>query len=81
MGPLYSLEFVLLIVSVVFYYKAAALDDAPQWLWMGLSAGVYFLTWRVRGWQWLGCLFGQGMLFIGIALFRLGRESVERRCK
>ena len=77
LGPLYSVEFVLLIVSIVFYYKAAEIDDAPRWLWMGLSAGIYLLTWQVLHWGFIGCLVGQAGLFLGIAVYRVLQEQIR----
>ncbi len=77
LGPLYSVEFVLLIVALVFYYKVADIEDAPRWLWMGLSAGVYLFTWQVLHWGFIGCLLGQVGLFLGIAMYRVLRDQIH----
>jgi hypothetical protein len=79
LGSLYSVEFVLLLGSAIFYYKAAEIDKASQpLLWAGLSAAVFVLTWRVLGWGLIGDVFGQIMVAVGIAI---GRVLMERSGK
>ncbi len=70
----YSLHTVLLLACVVFYFKAADFENAPRLLWTGLSVLVFLLTWLVFGWGLFGCLIGQALLLVGIAVGRVVRE-------
>jgi hypothetical protein len=74
-GPLYSIDFVVLVVCAIFWFKAAQLENIPPWVWAGLSIFTYAFLWLDRGWGILGCLFGQVLLAVGIAIFRVWRES------
>ena len=75
MLPIYSVQFVLLLTCAIFWYRAADLEDAPRFVWSGLSVGIFLLTWRLFGWGWLGCLSGQVGLLAGITLVRVLRGS------
>lgn len=70
-GILYSFNFFLLLVCAAAYYKLADLDpDASSILWVGLSVGVFLLTWLVLGWGVIGNLIGQLSIFGGITIVR-----------
>ena len=71
----YSLQFVMLLVCAVFYYKAAEMEDASGFLWSALSVGVFVVTWIVLSWGWIGCLLGQVALFTGITIVRVVRKQ------
>jgi hypothetical protein len=73
-GPLYSIEFFLLICFAAGYYKAADIENAPGILWAGLSALIFFITWRLLGWGIFGDLIGQGALLGGITAVRVIRD-------
>jgi hypothetical protein len=75
MNLLYSIDFVLLLACAGVYYKAADVENVPPLLWAGLSAAIYFLTWRLLGWGIIGNLFGQGLLLAGITIFRVIKDS------
>jgi hypothetical protein len=72
-GPLYSLDFVLLIVCAVVWYKAAQIENVPPWLWSGLSIFVYALMWLWLGWGILACLLGQALVVAIITAYRVIR--------
>lgn len=79
LGPLYTIEFVVCIVCAVAWFKAADAGDVPPWYWVGLSVGVYAVTWLLLGWGWMGNLFGQLLLLVAVTLFRAWRSDVERK--
>jgi hypothetical protein len=41
----------------------------------GAVGGRYWFTWRWLGWGIIGGLAGQGLLVLGVAVFRVIRES------
>jgi hypothetical protein len=73
-GPLYSIEFLLLLCFAAGYYKAADIENASGILWAGLSALIFFTTWRLLGWGLFGDLIGQAALLGGITAVRVIRE-------
>ena len=78
-GPLYSFQFLVLIVCAAIYWKLAALDpEASSIVWAALSAFTFFATWLLLGWGYPGNLFGQVALFGGITAFRLLRDRRQR---
>lgn len=76
---IYSIEFVLLVVCMAIYYKAAEMEHEPALLWMGISVAVYVFTWRHLRWSWFGCLLGQFALASGIAVVRAINEMRKTR--
>lgn len=74
MGMLYSLDFFLLLACAAFYYKAADVENVAPWLWVGMSVGVFVLTWQVFHWGIPGELLGQVALLGGITLYRVFRD-------
>lgn len=75
LGPLYSFEFIVLLVCAAIYWKLAALDpDASSIVWAGLSAFTFCVTWLFLRWGYAGDLFGQALLFAGITLYRTVRD-------
>jgi hypothetical protein len=74
-GPLYSIDFVVLVVCAIFWFKAAELEKVPPWIWTGLSIFTYAYFWLERGWGILGCLFAQVVLALAIGIFRVWWES------
>jgi hypothetical protein len=78
MGPLYSIEFFLLLCFAAAYYKAADIENAPGILWAGLSAFIFFLTWRLLGWGIFGDLIGQAALLGGITAVRVIRDYKKK---
>ena len=72
---LYSFEFVLFLACAGFFYKAAEFEDESAFLWTVLSVSIFIVTWIVFSWGWLGCLFGQLGLFVGIAVVRVLRKQ------
>ncbi len=77
-GPIYSVDFVILVICAVAWYKAANLENIPPWIWAGISVFTYVLTWLWLGWGIIGCLFGQVVLMIIVAIVRVWRESRRR---
>lgn len=74
-GPLYSFQFVVLILCAAFYWKLAALDpEASSIVWAALSAFTFFTTWLLLRWGYAGDLFGQIALFGGITAYRVLRD-------
>ena len=69
---------VLLIICAVVFYKAAEMEDAPGILWASLSVAVFLLTSAVLHWGLLGCVLGQILLFVGIGVFKMLRDSRRR---
>ena len=73
-GPLYSVDFVALVVCAAFWYRVAQLERDPPWVWAGLSIGVYALTWLKFGWGIPACLFGQLIVAAVITAHRVVRH-------
>lgn len=77
LAPFYSFQFVLLLGCAVLFYKAAELEGESEILWVGLSVGVFALTWFGMGWGFPGNLAGQALLFGGIAVYRAWRDHTR----
>jgi len=75
MMPFYSLNFVLIVVFAIFFYRAGVSEDSPGLLWAALSVAISFLIWQWLGWGLLGMILGQIGLFFGISIFRVIRKS------
>ena len=74
LGPLYSFQFVFLVICAAAYYKAADFEDASPILWSGLSVFTFAFTWLFLHWSYPGNFFGQLLLFIGIILRRVYQD-------
>lgn len=74
-GPLYSIDFIVLVICAIGWYKAAALENIPQWSWAGLSVFVYTFTWLYLHWGIPLCLLGQAGLMIVVAIIRVWIEA------
>ena len=70
MLPLYSWNFLLIVVSAIFFYRAGKFDGGLALLWAALSVAISVLIWRWLHWGLLEILFGQIVLFVGIGVFR-----------
>jgi asparagine N-glycosylation enzyme membrane subunit Stt3 len=75
MMPLYSFNFLAMIVFAVFFYRAAEFDNGPGLLWTVLSILISLLVWQWLGWGLLAMIFAQVCLFVGIGAFRAMRKS------
>ena len=74
-GPLYSFDFIVLLICAAGFYKLADLDpEASPIVWACLSAGTFFVTWRLLGWRLPGDFFGQAALVGGITAVRILRS-------
>jgi hypothetical protein len=75
LGPLYSFQFLALLICAALYAKLASLDpEASSIVWAVLSACTFFATWLFLRWGWPGDLFGQVALFAGITAVRVWRD-------
>ena len=77
-GPLYSLDFVVLVVCAILWFRVAQLENEPPWVWAGLSVFVYALMWLWLGWGIIGCLVGQVMVVLLITGYRVAKSSRDR---
>jgi hypothetical protein len=66
MLPFYSLNFVLMVVFAIFFYRAGLFDDGPGLLWAALSVAISFLIWQWLRWGWLAMILGQICLFLSL---------------
>ena len=75
LGPLYSFQFIFLLICAAIYWKLAALDpEASSIVWAALSAFTFFTTWLFLRWGLPGDLFGQAALLGGITAVRVWRD-------
>jgi len=65
----YGLDTVLWIIFAVFFYKAAAREDASKLTWTGLSLIVSFSA-RILALGIPGLILGQVVLFFAIGIVR-----------
>ena len=68
--PIYSFNFVLLVVFGIFFYRAGLFDGGSGVLWSAISVAVSLLIWQGFGWGLLAMLLGQFGLFVVIGVFR-----------
>jgi hypothetical protein len=68
------LPILIIVVCAVFFYRAAEFENESSLLWAGLSVLISAATWFLLHWGWLGSLFGQVGLFVGITIFRMLRK-------
>ena len=74
LGAFFSVDFILLILCAFVFYRAAQIENLPGFYWAAPSILVFFITWRLLHWGWIGDLFGQALVFLGIAAFRAWRD-------
>ncbi len=72
---LYSFNFLLMVASAVFFYRAGVFDNGPGLLWAVLSVLISILVWQWLGWGLLAMTLAQIGLFVGIGVFRAIRKS------
>jgi hypothetical protein len=65
---------VVIVVSAVFFHRAAEFENESSLLWSGLSVLVSALVVFLFHAGWLGILLGQIGLLIGIGVFRMFRD-------
>jgi hypothetical protein len=73
LGPIYSVQFVLLLGCAFAFYRGAEMEDASGILWGGISIGLFLLTWRVFHFAYIGNLGGQALLIAAISGVRAFR--------
>ena len=66
---------IAIIASAIFFYRGAKYDGSPAILWLVLSVVISILLRTLLHAGLVGILLGQAGLFIGIAIFRVIRES------
>ena len=68
--------FTILLISLfgAFFYRAAEFENESRLLWCGLSIVISLATMFFLHWGWLGIVFGQVGLFVGITVFRMTRK-------
>lgn len=65
----------IVVMSAVFFHRAAEFENESTVLWPGLSLLVSAATLFCFHWGWWGILPGQAGLLLGIAVFRLLRKT------
>jgi fatty acid desaturase len=66
---------IVIIASAIFFYRAAKYDGSSTLLWVVLSIGVSILLLTLFRFGGVGIILGQAVLFLGITIFRIIRES------
>jgi hypothetical protein len=80
LGDLYSLEFLLLIISAVIWFRVGLVEESGSpWLFAGASVVTYVITWRGLHWGVIGCVIGQVLLALVIAAWRAWRAIEDQR--
>jgi hypothetical protein len=77
-GPLYSLDFVVLVVCATVWFRLAQLEREPPWVWAGLSVFVYAVMWLWLGWGIIACIVGQALVVALITGHRLLKSARDR---
>ena len=75
MMPFYSWNFLLMVVSAIFFYRAGEFDGGPGLLWAALSVAISLVIWQWLHWGVLEMLLGQVALFVGIGVYRVIRKA------
>jgi hypothetical protein len=70
MLPFYSYNFLLIVASAIFFYRAGVFEGGRGLFWAGLSVAISVLIWEWLHGGLLSILFGQIVLFVGIGIFR-----------
>lgn len=65
------LAILIMVAFAAFFYRAAEDETEAPLIWSGLSLLISALTIFFFHWGWLGILFGQLALFVGITLGRM----------
>jgi hypothetical protein len=68
------LPILIIICFAIFYHRAAEFENESTLIWSGLSVLISVLTIFWLHWGWLGIIFGQVALFVGITIFRILRK-------
>jgi len=68
------LTIVTVAVCATFYYRAAVFENENTLIWSGLSILISALVLFWLHWGWLGIVFGQIGLYVGITIFRILRK-------
>jgi len=64
-----------IILSAIFFYRAAKIDGSSAVLWVVLSVVISLLLLTLLQLGVMGIILGQVGLFIGITFFRIIRKS------
>ena len=64
-----------IILSAIFFYRAAKVDDSSAVLWVVLSVVTSLLLLILFRFGVVGIILGQVGLFLGITFFRIIRKS------
>ena len=70
-----SFTIIAIIACAIFFYRGAKLDGSSAVLWVVLSVVISLLLRTFFHAGLAGILLGQAGLFLGIAIFRVIRES------
>jgi len=70
LSPADILQFILLVVCAVAFYRAGVEDNAPGIVWAGVSAAVFTGTWLFLREGLIGNMLGQVGVLLGIAVVR-----------
>jgi hypothetical protein len=80
LGDLYSLEFLMLIISAVIWFRVGqAEEDGSPWLFTAGSVVVYVVTWKGFHFGVIGCVVAQVLMALAIAAWRAWRAIEEQR--
>ena len=66
---------VAIILSAIFFYRAAKYENSSALLWVVLSVVISFLLLTLFRVGVVGIILGQVGLFLGITFFRIIRDS------
>jgi hypothetical protein len=72
---IYSYRNIVIIVSAIFFYRAAKYDGSSAFLWVVLSVVISLLLRTLFQVGVAGIILGQVGLFLGITFFRVTRDS------
>ena len=72
---IYSYRNIVIIVSAIFFYRAAKYDGSSAFLWVVLSVAISLLLRTLFQVGVVGIILGQVGLFLGITFFRFTRDS------
>jgi hypothetical protein len=75
MLPLYSFNFVWLVVCAIFFYRAGEFENCPGLLWAVMSVSISLLIWQWLRRGLMAMILGRIALFVGIVVFRAMRKA------